>query len=360
MEVAFQLSKLKPWRAALLALIAFGSHVALAQTADDPMAMRWWNTLNAEQMVAALHGDSATAEQEAAAKRMYADLSNLTKQLVNDTADELYGHGRFTSVGEWWETLDCRLMRVGAGDGNTADPMSPYCAHYPGSGAAKIMGDMERMFVDEVGMALLGRHTPGAYPDVHRLPFLPAAAGMHMRQGFVRMVNRGPRSVDVMIDAIDDSGMSHGMATLTIGANETRQFNSDDLEMGSATEGLSGGVGSGVDNWQLVLTSTLPLDALAYVRHADGFVTGINGLVPYNMNGHQVVFVNPASNTGQVSWFRIVNPGMTNAHVRIDGTDDAGASPGSGVEFYVSPGATMMVTAYELEAGGYHSMMGAR
>ena len=158
----FQLSRLQLWLVGLLALMAAGPQTAVAQTADDEMALRWWNTLNAEQMVAALHGDSATAEQEAAAKRMYADLGNLTKKLVNDTADELYGHGRFTSVGEWWETLDCRLMRIAAGDGNTADPMSPYCAHYPGSGAAKILGDMAKAFVDEVGMALLGRDDPGA------------------------------------------------------------------------------------------------------------------------------------------------------------------------------------------------------
>ena len=70
-----------------------------------------------------------------------------------------------------------------------------------------------------------------------------------------------------MIEAIDDSGMAHGTATLTLGANEARQFNSQDLEMGNAMKGLSGGVGTGADNWQVVLTSTLPLDALAYVRH---------------------------------------------------------------------------------------------
>ena len=55
-------------------------------------------------------------------------------------------------------------MCVAAGDGNTADPMSSYCAHYPGSGAAKILNDAEKMFVDTVGMALLGRDDPGVYP----------------------------------------------------------------------------------------------------------------------------------------------------------------------------------------------------
>ena len=122
---------------------------------DNARAMRWWNTLNAEQMVAALYGDEATAEQMAAAQKMYADLDDATKALVNVTADELYGMGYHDSVGEWWETLDCRLMRIAAGDGNMADPMSPYCAHYPGSGAAKILSRAATAHVNEIGRALL-------------------------------------------------------------------------------------------------------------------------------------------------------------------------------------------------------------
>ena len=131
---------------------------------DVPMAMRWWNTLNGEQMVAALYGDDATEEQMTAAKKMYADLDSETKGLVNAAAAEIYGEGGYYSVGQWWETLDCRLMRIAAGDGNMADPMSPYCAHYPGSGHAKILDAESKMFVDMVGRALLGRYDIGVYP----------------------------------------------------------------------------------------------------------------------------------------------------------------------------------------------------
>ena len=131
---------------------------------DNARAERWWNALNAEQMVAALYGDMATADQTAAAQKMYADLDDATAALVNYWADVLYGSGGFDSVGEWWETLDCRLMRVAAGDGNVADPMSPYCAHYPGSGHAKILDEASLMHVNEVGMALLGLDDPGMYP----------------------------------------------------------------------------------------------------------------------------------------------------------------------------------------------------
>ena len=37
-------------------------------TPDNARAERWWNALDAEQMVAALYGDEATADQTAAAQ----------------------------------------------------------------------------------------------------------------------------------------------------------------------------------------------------------------------------------------------------------------------------------------------------
>ena len=70
------------------------------------------------------------------------------------------------AVGAWWETLDCRKMRVAAGDGNTADPTSPYCTHYPGSDFSpeKILSAEALAHVNKVGQALLGRDDPGTYP----------------------------------------------------------------------------------------------------------------------------------------------------------------------------------------------------
>lgn len=42
--------------------------------------------------------------------------------------------------------------------------MSSYCAHYPGSGHAKILSDAALAHVNTVGMALLGRTDTGTYP----------------------------------------------------------------------------------------------------------------------------------------------------------------------------------------------------
>ena len=144
-----------------VAVLLAGVPTALA---DSDAAMRWWNKLSPEQMVAALYGDKATDAQAAAAKKMYADLDSATKKAVDDTVASIYTEGKFDSVGAWWESLDCRLMRVAAGDGITTDPASPFCAHYPGSGKAKIMDDASTKWVDVVGQALLGRSDPGKYP----------------------------------------------------------------------------------------------------------------------------------------------------------------------------------------------------
>lgn len=61
--------------------------------------MRWWNTLNAPQMVAALFGTEAINAQAAAAQKMCDALDGVTKVKVNDAAADIYGHGAYDSVG---------------------------------------------------------------------------------------------------------------------------------------------------------------------------------------------------------------------------------------------------------------------
>ena len=176
--------------AVVISLVILAGLTACAQpgqekpkaTPDVDYAMRWWNVLTAEQMVAALYGDQATPEQAAAAKKMYAQLDDATKAKVNAAAAEIYGDGGYTSVGQWWETLDCRKMRIAAGDGNVADPMSPYCRHYPGSDfpPAKILEGAALAHVNTVGMALLGRSDPGVYPPLPSLQGTWSTAGPPM------------------------------------------------------------------------------------------------------------------------------------------------------------------------------------
>ena len=138
----------------------------VAYPTDSEMAMRWWNVLTEDERVASLFGDTASDEQDAAARNVYADLDPDTKRLVNAAAYEIYGDGGHDSVGAWWETLNCRLMRIATGHGNTHDPSSPFCAHYPGSDVGRILDAESKAHVDVVGQALLSRDGPGMFPAV--------------------------------------------------------------------------------------------------------------------------------------------------------------------------------------------------
>jgi hypothetical protein len=146
-----------------VALVAAGFVHADTMVTSPDYAVRWWNSLSPDQMVAALYGDTATDEQAAAAKKMHADLDFATTYHVDLAATKINGHLTFDSVGAWWESLNCQLMRIAAGDGNTADSMSAFCAHYPGSDHEKILGEEALAHVHKVGMALLGRTDPGMF-----------------------------------------------------------------------------------------------------------------------------------------------------------------------------------------------------
>ena len=56
------------------------------------------------------------------------------------------------------------------------------------------------------------------------------------------MVNLTEEPAEVSVLAYDDIGSEYGPAILSLDANETAHFNSDDLEDGNSAKGLSGGV----------------------------------------------------------------------------------------------------------------------
>ena len=172
------------------------------------------------------------------------------------------------------------------------------------------------------------------------------------RQGFVRLINHSDRAGEVRITAIDDGGARREPVTLRVGANAVAHFNTGDLERGNAAKGLTGGIGFGEGGWRLEFESALDIEALAYVRTADGFLTGMHDLAPLEGHSHRVPIFNPAENVEQVSRLRVINPGRAPAEVTVRGVDDAGASPGSDLRFTVPVGAVREFTAADLESGG--------
>ena len=180
--------------------------------------------------------------------------------------------------------------------------------------------------------------------------FFPSASDA-VREGFLRVINHATQAGEVSIEAIDDRGMRTPEVTLSLDGNETVHFNSSDLEDGNADKRLSGGVGPGEGDWRLVLDSELDFEVLSYIRTEDGFLTAMHDTVPMRDGTYRVAIFNPGSNVNQVSQLRLVNSGRETAEITVRGMDDAGASPGTAVEFDLPAGESTTLTASELESG---------
>ena len=186
------------------------------------------------------------------------------------------------------------------------------------------------------------------------VPLFLSASDPSGREGFLRVVNRSDAAGTVRIEAFDGSDFAYEPVTLSLDARQTRHFNSDDLENGNAGKGLSGSTGAGRGDWRLELTSELDIQALAYIRTKDGFVTSMHDLAPAAADGllHRVAFLNPGSNYRQASKLRLVNRGAADAEATIEGIDDAGKSPGNKVRVRVPAGGAVSLDSKALEEGG--------
>ena len=183
------------------------------------------------------------------------------------------------------------------------------------------------------------------------------SASNQEQQGFVRVINRSAESGTVRIHAIDDSGKRAGPVRLSLSAKATAHFNSDDLETGNPSKGLSGSTGRGQGDWRLQLETDLDIEALAYIRTTDGFLTSMHDLVPGERSEseilHLVPIFNPGSNRNQVSKLRLINANSGPAEIAIAGVDDSGArAPSGNVNLTLAAGESRTFTAQELEAGG--------
>ena len=196
----------------------------------------------------------------------------------------------------------------------------------------------------------------------HDLPFVTAASNMD-QQGFVRIANRSDRAGTVRIHAVDDTGEYRGPVELSLDAHQAAHFNSQDLESGNPSKGLSGGFGDGTGNWRLELTTRLEVDARAYIRTTDGFLASIHevaaeaapevvGEEDETVRYHVPIF-NPGDNDIRQSRLRLINNGVEAAEIVISGQDDRGEpAPRGEVELTLAGGAAHMLTAEELEEGG--------
>ena len=197
-----------------------------------------------------------------------------------------------------------------------------------------------------------GAFVPGAPdPGVRtHVPLLPSASNP-LRAGLVRIANPSRRAGEVWILAVDDAGRRSQPVVLGMGAGETVEFTSRDLEWGNAAMGLTGAAGPGTGDWRLEVSSGLDVEVLGYARAADGTLSALGGVAPSTDNVHRVALFNSADSSDAASLLRLTNRSAQALMADITGIDDTGASPGGVVSVEVGAHESVVLTAAELEAG---------
>ena len=198
-------------------------------------------------------------------------------------------------------------------------------------------------------------------PDDGAMPLFPAEAGLRLgdagdgQAGFARLINRGAVPATVAIRARDDAGGTLDPVELKLDAGRVVHFNSETLASGDVS-GLSAGLGPAATDLRLTLETEQQVEALAYVRTDDGFVTTMHERAPQIGQGqdawYRVAFFNPGRNRNQRSLLRVVNPAAGTVRVVVEGTDDAARSGAQDVEFTIPGRGARVLSAAELEAGG--------
>ena len=202
----------------------------------------------------------------------------------------------------------------------------------------------------------------------HHVPLFPSAGDPTGREGFLRVLNRSEAAGIVVVEAVDDTGVRSDPVRFSISAGGAAHFNSADLEGGNATKGLHNGVGAPTaGSWRLELFSELDIEALAYIRTPDGFVTSIHELVPrYHRGCHdrhswsselRTAIFNPARNLAQRSSLRLINANRTAQTTPIRGIDDVGTVRVAEVDV---PAGAATLTAEQLQRLGMGVGVGKR
>ena len=184
----------------------------------------------------------------------------------------------------------------------------------------------------------------------HFIPLFISASN-DLQQGFLRVINHSDRAGSVSILGIDDAGREFGPFDVELEPYQKVHFNSDDLEMGNASKGISPGIGGGQGDWRLRLDSALDIEVLAYVRTVDGFLTSIHDVVRDEGLKYRFPIFNPGSNRNQQSLVRLINPNEEDVEVSIAAVDDKGEFGAGQVTLTLTGGEARTVSAQDLEFG---------
>lgn len=92
--------------------------------------------------------------------------------------------------------------------------------------------------------------------------------------GLLRLINAGSQPANVTIHGVDDSGLTHGTARLTVAPNASRTLNATELEEGG--EDLDGMLGNGTGDWRLAISSNAPVEVMNLLSTPTGHLTNLS------------------------------------------------------------------------------------
>lgn len=117
-------------------------------------------------------------------------------------------------------------------------------------------------------------------------------AGVSTAESFLRTINPSSTPGNVTIVAWDDLGNRRGPLTFTLPARQSKQFNSQDLELGNAGKGLAGSLGDGAGKWRLEVTGEFPGMRVQSLNRntTDGTVTNLTDADGHGEQRHEIQF----------------------------------------------------------------------
>jgi len=173
------------------------------------------------------------------------------------------------------------------------------------------------------------------------------------QQTFLRFSNPNNTSASVEVYGIDDGGnlSKKEPFSFNLAANASIQLTAQDIENGNSSKGLTSNLCDGQGKWQFRIRSDNAIRVMGLIRTPDGFLTSMDDVVPKSGDDNFIYFANPATNTNQQTFLRIVNTTSSSGTVTISGIDDTGTSSNGSVNFDLGSYEAKQLTTADLENG---------
>ena len=197
------------------------------------------------------------------------------------------------------------------------------------------------------GERILPSHAPQGAPVPTHATLPTTAAGS---EALLRVVNHSSRSGTATLH-MQANGSPHNSLTLHLAADAAATLTSADLEFGNPAKGLPQGFGIPTAGKRAIVRSNLELDAIPYLRAADGTVAPMHDAAPRAgaSNVHALAMF-PAGSGEAEGLLLLTNRSDAPATVRIKGVDDEGRAS-QPATLTLSANATQTLTSSQLAWG---------